>query len=228
MCFVNNNTGWVCGSDTTILKTTDSGNSWLPQNVESIFMRYSVFTVFHSIQFTDENNGWAVGQGGVMIRTTNGGTNWILQQEPMSKFFRSVFFLDDKTGWLVGNGGAILSTKTAGEVTTTVLDNKYNIPNTFSLSQNYPNPFNPTTKIEYTIPTSPQTPLFNKERGRGEVIILKIYDILGREIKTLVNKQQPPGNYEVTFDGSEFASGVYFYRLQVGNYSQTKKLILLK
>ena len=85
----------------------------------------------------------------------------------------------------------------------------------FSLSQNYPNPFNPSTVIRYQIPE-----LSN--------VSLKVYDILGREVVTLVNEQKATGNYEVKFDGSKLASGVYIYQLNAGNFTQTKKLSLMK
>ncbi len=96
---------------------------------------------------------------------------------------------------------------------------------TFTLSQNYPNPFNPTTIIKYSIP-SELSPL--PGGVRGGLVTLKVYDILGREISTLVNKNQKPGNYEVEFNGSKLASGIYFYRLKAGNYIATKKFVLLK
>lgn len=86
---------------------------------------------------------------------------------------------------------------------------------TYSLSQNYPNPFNPTTVIEYTIPKESQ-------------VTLKIYDVLGQEVETLVNEEQNVGSYEVQFNGSRLASGVYFYRLAAGNHAITKKMLLLK
>ena len=107
-----------------------------------------------------------------------------------------------------------------------------NVQNNFSLGQNYPNPFNPATTINYSIPqiTHPSrfapSPL---ERGlRGMLVKLKVYDILGREVATLVNKKQKPGNYKVIFDGSKLSSGVYYYRLRAGNFIETKKMILLK
>lgn len=89
------------------------------------------------------------------------------------------------------------------------------LPENFSLSQNYPNPFNPTTIIKFSIPNS-------------QFATLKIYDILGREIATLVNEEKLPGNYEVKFNESNLASGVYLYRLQAGSFSQTKKFVLMK
>ncbi len=97
-----------------------------------------------------------------------------------------------------------------------------NLPDKMYLYQNYPNPFNPTTKIRYSIPSS------SLPFGKGLGVRLIVYDILGREVTTLVNKQQQPGNYEVDFNASKLSSGVYFYRLSTGNIHMTKKLLLLK
>jgi len=89
------------------------------------------------------------------------------------------------------------------------------LPSSFSLSQNYPNPFNPTTNIKYQI----------KESG---IVTLKIFDILGKEIETLVNEKQSPGTYEVNWDAGKYSSGIYFCKLIYGDYSKTKKIILFK
>ncbi len=97
------------------------------------------------------------------------------------------------------------------------------IPNQFILEQNFPNPFNPTTTIQFSIPSPSQG-----EGQRVRLVTLKVYDVLGQEISTLVNEQKSPGNYQVTFDGSELPSGVYFYRLEAGSFSQTKKFVLMK
>ncbi|MBL1213626.1 MAG: T9SS type A sorting domain-containing protein [Ignavibacteriae bacterium] len=98
-------------------------------------------------------------------------------------------------------------------------------PLELSLQQNYPNPFNPTTTIKYQIP--PTKTLLSRGVG-GVSIALKVFDVIGREIATLVNERQKPGNYEVVWDASEFSSGVYFYRLDAGDYFESKKMILLK
>ena len=89
------------------------------------------------------------------------------------------------------------------------------IPNEFNLEQNYPNPFNPTTNIGFRI-------------SEGGFVTLKIYDVLGNEVATLVNENKPAGSYEVEFNGSNLPSGVYFYQLKAGNNIETKKLMLLK
>jgi hypothetical protein len=100
------------------------------------------------------------------------------------------------------------------------------------LEQNYPNPFNPFTTIKYQISqlTHPSIPSREgKERSeRGVLVTLKIYDILGREVATLVNEKQPAGNYEIEFDASELTSGIYFYRLKTDEFLQTKKMLLIQ
>ncbi|MEE9432129.1 MAG: GDSL-type esterase/lipase family protein [Melioribacteraceae bacterium] len=96
------------------------------------------------------------------------------------------------------------------------------IPTEFVLEQNYPNPFNPSTKIKFIIS--------NSKFGDGQLanVILKVYDILGREISTLVNEIKSPGVYEISFDAGNLSSGTYFYILSTGNYFESKKMILLK
>ena len=96
------------------------------------------------------------------------------------------------------------------------------LPSVFELAQNFPNPFNPSTTIKYTVVgTGGQGPGVSKIR-------LVVYDLLGREVKVLVDEKKAPGNYEVRFDGTGLSSGVYFYRLAAGDFTATKKLILLK
>jgi hypothetical protein len=105
------------------------------------------------------------------------------------------------------------------------------IPSSYSLQQNYPNPFNPTTKIRFGIANTPLNPLFPIESGsstRGEMISLKVFDITGKEVVTLVNEQLAPGTYTVDFEGTNFPSGIYFYRLQTEGFINTKMMILLK
>lgn len=98
----------------------------------------------------------------------------------------------------------------------------------FTLLQNYPNPFNPTTKIKYQIPLGFAASPFSKGGIKGGFVTLKVYDVLGNEVATLVNEEKPAGEYEVEFDGRELTSGIYFYKLQAGSFVETKKMILLK
>ena len=98
-----------------------------------------------------------------------------------------------------------------------VNEDQHELPLSYSLTQNYPNPFNPSTTIRFSIPV-----------GSSSHTSLRVYDILSREVTTLVNEDKKPGNYSVTFDGSNLASGVYFYRLEAGHFVDTKKLMLIK
>ncbi|HKI78312.1 MAG TPA: aryl-sulfate sulfotransferase [Ignavibacteriaceae bacterium] len=137
-------------------------------------------------------------------------------------------------GWLVpdslkeGDGYKILVSSTADtnlhsmSANTFKIDNptgiddfKTTLPVEYSLKQNYPNPFNPTTIIQYSIPNR-------------SMVTLKVYDLLGREVQTLVNEEKPVGNYRVNFNASSLASGVYFYRITAGSFNMTRKLIVLK
>ncbi|MCH7773867.1 MAG: T9SS type A sorting domain-containing protein [Bacteroidetes bacterium] len=104
------------------------------------------------------------------------------------------------------------------------VDDDNSFPNEFSLSQNYPNPFNPSTKIKFTIAKSP----LPGEDGRGGLVTLKVYDVLGNEVATLVNEEKPVGSYEVEFDATTLPSGIYFYKLQAGSFVETKKMVLMK
>ncbi len=89
------------------------------------------------------------------------------------------------------------------------------MPKKYELEQNYPNPFNPTTTINYSVPKS-------------STVTIKIYDILGKEVETLVNEQKTAGNYKIEFNADKLASGIYFYQMRAGNFISTKKLVLLK
>lgn len=94
------------------------------------------------------------------------------------------------------------------------------IPINFSLSQNYPNPFNPQTKIKFDVPPT--------VRGQMSNLKLVIYDLLGREVATLVNEELKPGTYEADWDGSNFSSGVYFYKIITNDFTETRKMVLMK
>lgn len=132
-------------------------------------------------------------------------------------------FIDSTTGYAVGENGIILKYLIETE------DTYDSIITGFILYQNFPNPFNPVTKIKFTIPTSPLNPSpYKGERNRERLITLIVYDVLGKEIATLVNEEKPAGNYEVEFNGNGLTSGVYFYQLSADGFVQTKKMLMLK
>lgn len=148
-----------------------------------------------------ENNEWKDGNGEIFFETDN---------------FKGLFFTNQLEVFY--------------SQVTKLRDAEYSQIRDYTLSQNYPNPFNPVTTIEYSIPNDVET-LRPDESGQGATsinVILKVYDILGREVKTLVNQKQTAGKYEVKFNASELSSGVYIYKLQAGDYQNSKKLILMK
>jgi hypothetical protein len=100
-------------------------------------------------------------------------------------------------------------------IPTGVDDNDPVLPASFELAQNYPNPFNPTTTIGFSVATRRH-------------VSLDVFNVLGQEVATLVNEERAPGHYAVTWDGSTMATGVYFYRLRAGEYTATRKMVLVK
>ena len=118
-----------------------------------------------------------------------------------------VYDADNFSSWELGNFDYISPL--------TPVENIENDINSFKVSQNYPNPFNPSTKIRYSVPQSSN-------------VMIKIFDILGNEIKTLVDEEKSVGTYEVEFDATGLPSGIYFYSLNAGNYIETKKMVLMK
>jgi hypothetical protein len=126
----------------------------------------------------------------------------------------------------------------AGGSSTVISDNNNLLAN-FTLLQNYPNPFNPSTKIKYSVPMNPPSSPFTKGGSgdsRGGFVTLKVYDILGNEIETLVNEEKPAGTYEITWYAEQLSSGVYFYQFRAVDPStgsgqafiETRKMLLLK
>jgi hypothetical protein len=135
--------------------------------------------------------------------------------------FRKAFFEGgDAWGWAVTETGKIYY---YNHVFADVKKISTEEPTSFSLHQNYPNPFNPSTKIKFAIPL-----LRGGAAGRGVFTKLIVYDILGKQIASLVNQQLQPGTYEVEWDGSNYPSGVYFYTLIYSDFIKSKKMILLK
>ncbi len=132
-----------------------------------------------------------------------------ISYDDFENWIEDVTQLWDSTSWL--NYFRYLAT---WDEPVTVKEDK-TIVNNYHLYQNYPNPFNPSTTINYQIP-------------KISFVTIKIYDVLGNEIATLVNEEKPTGSYEVDFDGSELTSGIYFYQLKAGNFVETKKMILMK
>ena len=161
-------------------------------------------------------SGWLVGKNGEIATKATGDTLWSKQASGTNLNLNSINFIDDTSGIAVGDSGIILVTTNGG--VTEIKDKEYNSTRKltdYKLNQNYPNPFNPTTDINYSVP-------------KAGLVTITVYDILGRQVASLVNKEKPAGSYNVEFNASKLSSGVYFYRMQAGNFIQTKKLIIIK
>jgi photosystem II stability/assembly factor-like uncharacterized protein len=207
---------WIVGNNGRIYATTDYGISWYPQNS-------GVTDNLNDIKFRDENQGIVVGDNGVVRYTADGGTTW--QADPYFDGLTdgniiSLATVDFNTGLaLVRNttldGGSSTTMFIVSSEPLSSVEYQNNIPSGYSLEQNYPNPFNPSTKIEYKI----LQPGF---------VTLKIYNMLGNEIKTLVNEEKNAGSYEIGFNATGLPSGIYFYKLTTNNFTETKKLVLMK
>jgi len=215
--FIDSLNGLCCGTYRAIYKTNDAGINW---NI--VYSNPAYYKTAYDVKYIDINNAVAVGDTGFVIKTTNGGVNWINQTSGTSQNLNAVFFLNLNTGWACGNNGVLIKTTNGGLTLLEPISTQ--IPKTFSLSQNYPNPFNPSTKIKFDLPKSN----FTLNEVKGLMVKMSVYDILGKEITTLVNESLKPGSYEVEFDGSNYPSGVYYYKLTSGDFTETKKMVLIK
>jgi hypothetical protein len=152
-----------------------------------------------------------VGNSGVILISNNGGLNWSIQSSPTSSFLKSVHFINTQTGWAVGSNGVVIRTG----IPVNIVQSENSVPLEFILNQNYPNPFNPKTNIKYQI-------------LKSGLVKLTIFDILGRKIETLVNEDQTPGTYLADWYAEKYPSGIYYYTLITDDYTETKKMVLVK
>lgn len=196
-----------------INRTTDGGDTWTEAQLGTSWGNDFEFIPGDAskVFFTDYDN---------LFFSSDTGKTWVTVFVDTTELqMRDIVFTDPNHGWILGDDGKLFKTNTGGVITG--IDELENLPIEFSLSQNYPNPFNPTTSIQYQV------------AGISRVT-LKVYDILGREVANLVNKEQLAGKYKAEFDATNIASGVYFYRMQVnpvsgaGSFTETKKMVVLK
>jgi photosystem II stability/assembly factor-like uncharacterized protein len=253
--FAVGGSGNIMGSYGYIFRTTDGGETWIEQigafcNYQSIEfvdeqngiavgwggglrpgpgiyytndwgVNWHIFngdmSLMNSVAYLAHDCAWVVGgvywTEGTILFSSNGGIDWT-NQGVFSSGLNSVSFINSSTGWAVGDNGTILHT-TNGGVTFVEEEEIDEMPTEFLLSQNYPNPFNPSTKIKYSVPQSSQ-------------VQIKVFDVLGNEIATLLDEEKSIGTYELTWNASSLPSGVYFYQLRAGSYIETKKMLLLK
>ena len=257
--FFSNLLGYAAGSNGTILKTTNGGNNWIK-------LVSGTNNGIFSLIFLNRLTAYAAGDGGLILKTTDGGNNWKQQISGTNIRLECINFINQTTGWIVGGfgGDVILKTTNGGTnwipqvsgstqqlfcvyflpTLTGIEPVSTELPGKFELFQNFPNPFNPSTIIKFSIPENGTPINRDAKNGKWKIengnVTLKIYNILGKEVATLVNEKLNPGIYEVTFDarhgGSKsLNSGIYFYKLtltdplgRTGDFSETKKLVLLK
>jgi photosystem II stability/assembly factor-like uncharacterized protein len=203
---VNANTGYVCGSSGTLKKTTDGGTNWA-----TITTPYS--TTYYKTDWVNANNGFVVGSSAYTTKTTDGGTTWSIETTSGSTTY-GIYMNSPDSAWACGSLQAVYKWAKAPQG---VANWNNEVPATYYIDQNYPNPFNPATTIKFGIP-------------KAGNVSLNVYDITGRLVKTLFNNAPlNPGTVTYKFDGTNFASGVYFYTLIVDNNKiDTKKMVLVK
>jgi len=173
---------------------------------DSLYVRVDSDPTIDVDMYLYDNSGAIISSAGIY------GTKEVLKRNPLTAgtYYIRVY----RSGY--GSYGIKFSNNDITDPLTDVKkDEIENIPTSFSMSQNYPNPFNPSTTIKYDIPQTVN-------------VTLKVYDVLGNEVATLVNEDQAPGSYSVKFNAGNLSSGIYFYRIEAGKFSQVKKFILMK
>ena len=202
-------------SDTCLARSTDGGVTWLPIGLPG-WDWYSYDTGW--LAFASVSGGkdlWAT-LDTIVYRSEDWGASWSIAYHNTKDTLLSGSFAtvhDSTVGWFTTLGANIVAYKDF-PVGVDMLATG-DVPTEFGLSQNYPNPFNPTTKIRFTIVDR-------------QLTTIKVFDLVGREVATLVNEVKEPGTYTVQFDASKLASGVYLYRLSAGQFVQSKKMVVVK
>jgi len=215
IAFVNATSGLAGSNASSIMRTTDGGATWSaavnPPGLTS-------YAVINMNGFKDNSNVIRVSinetAGYKVFRTTNLGASWTQETLPTqgtTSGLQHMQFINQNLGYAGGNSGVVLRYGPPLGVDPV----NSNTPDNFILQQNYPNPFNPTTTVKYSLP-------------KASFVTLKIYNTLGNEIKTVVNTSQAAGNYIEYIDMTSYATGIYFYTIKAGSFTDTKKMILVK
>jgi photosystem II stability/assembly factor-like uncharacterized protein len=225
--FLNTTTGWVAGDScpsfvscvNVIKKTTNGGVTWFRQDPITD-------QSLTAIAFSTSEKGWAVGTFGTLLKTTNGGLDWDFDNSGVGQGLFDLCLRAEQGGWIVGLQGTIVKCQGCGIVPVEEHDDRPQRPSSYALDQNYPNPFNPTSTITFSLPEASH-------------VRLAIYDMMGREIATLVNEQLGAGLRSAVWDshnreGVAMPSGVYVYEMVARSstsgtmFQQVRKMILMK
>jgi photosystem II stability/assembly factor-like uncharacterized protein len=201
--FNNSTTGMTGG--TVLLKSTDGGSTY------STITSLGTGTIYGIDGYSTYY--WYI-RGAAVYMSSNEGTSWTLAYTGTGTLYDINLYTPAggcPTGWAASSTGGIYRMN----IVTGINNNTTGIPTEYKLSQNYPNPFNPTTKISFALPKS-------------GLVTLKIYDVLGKEVATLVNENRNAGSYIVDFNGASLSSGVYFYKLETSGFTDVKRMMLVK
>ena len=192
------------GSTSGLFVSTNYGTNWTETSLST--------QVVYAIGVSGINLFAANGNSGVYV-SSNNGINWVQRNEGLSGANVQSLWIHNNYVFAGAVAGSI-SRRSISELTP-ITNTSLDMPSAFSLSQNYPNPFNPATNIEFSIP-------------QASFVKLAVYDVSGRELETLVSQNMTAGTYKADWDASKYSSGVYFYRIDAGEYKSVRKMMLIK
>ncbi|MBK9333644.1 MAG: T9SS type A sorting domain-containing protein [Ignavibacteria bacterium] len=212
------NTIIAIGDNGKIMYTSNSGITWINRST-------STNVNLRSVYMTEENNLYVSGNNGIILFSSDQGLTWAKQPANLNTTINSLQFFNSNSGIAVTDEGQILLTS-LGTVemgnenrllsfNPDYKKNDFNLNNGFELFQNFPNPFNPITQINYTLP-------------ENTFVTIKVYNVLGKEVKSLVNEYMDTGDHFVNFDATGLSSGIYFYKIFAGSNIDQKQMLLIK
>ena len=201
----------LTGTNNGLFITTNHGTNWTQTNsYYAISFAFSGNTILLGTEYHPSYYTWGV------YTSTNKGANWIQKNEGLTNNITGLAFLIYNNNIFLGTNDIVnLWRRPLSDLGIGIKNISTEIPSAYSLLQNYPNPFNPSTNVQFSIPNV-------------QFVTLKVFDMLGKEVATLVNEKLKAGTYEATFDGSNLPSGIYFYKLETENFSDVKKMVLVK
>ncbi|HBF88468.1 MAG TPA: hypothetical protein DDX39_07495 [Bacteroidales bacterium] len=195
--------GYISGIGYGYRQTANTGTTWAYQDIAAANSNKIM-----NLDFYGSNNGIAVGNNGIIISTTDGGTNWTTASSVTTNELLDVDFVSNNVAYAAGRSGTILKFSDNSGVEN--LNSKSIIA-----TNNAPNPFNKSTVINYTL-------------NKSQDIKIEVYNILGKKITTLFEGKKPIGEYQITFDATNYKSGMYFYSIISNDYTITKKMLIEK